>query len=203
MGGTRLGPLREREGGGGVRPVGPDVLQIGVPLCEGRLGKTEHIEQLTRLLRCSLIGRHCEQLALGRGERINFKRSGLRGCAESEPAKGVTIEFAVFIEFATMAIPAAVLLVDYEFQGRAACETLDRLVAFKHRALFLVSPHRDQRRGPSALLSITVDRVSNAEAGGFEASNGSAELDLVRHRWLVGRIDLACELLEQEAPFGD
>src|SRR5438093_13196212 len=93
----RFGALRERQCSGGVRPVGPCVVQFRVRFRQGGFGKTEDIEQFARLLRVALTGGHGKQLALRSTERIDAQRGGLSGRAQAEASESVAVEFAVFV----------------------------------------------------------------------------------------------------------
>ena len=91
-----------------------------------------------------MAGREGEHFALRGRQRIDSERSGLGCGAEPEPAKRMAIEFGVFIQFAGVAITAAVLLIDRKLQSRAAGKSGDRLRALEDGALLPILLHRDQ-----------------------------------------------------------
>src|SRR5438876_3301867 len=83
----------------------------------------------------------------GRGQRRAAgvrtpKRGPLGRRAQAEATESVTIEFALFVQFAAVTVAAAVFLVNRELQPRAAQETNDRLCALEHRAMFGISAER-------------------------------------------------------------
>src|ERR1043166_5509610 len=197
---ARLGALRERERGGGVSPISPGTVEFRVQLGEGGIRKTKHVEQFTRLFLCALFRRNGQQLALRSIERINAERAGLRRRAQTEAAKGVAVELGFLVGFAAMAIAAAVLLINAEFQSRAVGKSLNRLGAFKARPLLVIATDWDERRGPASFLRVAVDSVGDAEAGRFLAGQRAAELNLVSNRRVVGGVSLAGKFLEEEAP---
>ena len=120
----------------------------------------------------------------------------LRCGAQTEPAERVAIQLGFFVQLAAVTVAAAVFLVDRNVQPCAAGKTGDRLRALEDGAMFGVAPHRHRGRGPSAFLRAAVNRVGDAEAGRFHVRERAAELDLVRHRWVVQRAGFTGEFLQ-------
>ena len=137
-----------------------------------------------------------------RGQWIDFQRRGLRGRAEAEPAEGVAIKPALLVEFTTVTVAAAVLLINRKFQAGSAGETGNRFGALEDCAMLCVPTDRNRRRRPAAFLRVAVDCIGDAESGRLQIRQRPAELDLVRHCRIVQRADLASEFLEQKTSFG-
>src|SRR6185436_139394 len=85
--------------------------------------------------------------------------------AESKAAERVAVQFGLFVQLATMAVAAAMFLVNRDVESCAAGKTGDGLRALEHRAMLGIAPHRDDGRRPAALLGVGVNRVGDAEPG--------------------------------------